>query len=124
MFSSDKKAEIKQKKEQRQAAAQKQELLNKQMANYMGKFFKPIEKSSTIKVRFVVEIEKFSIVVEYLERRIEQSNCSAGDSTTLHRRIRFSCFETSWLFDEIDSILEIRFRTQISSRIYWKHCQQ
>ncbi|CAF0975144.1 unnamed protein product [Adineta ricciae] len=41
-----KKAEIMQKKEQKQAAAQKQEMLQKQMANTMNKYFKPIEKST------------------------------------------------------------------------------
>ncbi|CAF1272106.1 unnamed protein product [Rotaria sordida] len=42
----NKKAEQIQKKEQKQAAAQKQELLHKQMATYMNRFFKPIDKPS------------------------------------------------------------------------------
>lgn len=43
-----KKAEQIKKNEQRQAAAQKQELVNKQMANYMGRFFKPKEKPTQV----------------------------------------------------------------------------
>lgn len=44
----NKKAELIQKKEQKQAAAQKQETAHKQMANYMGRYFKPIEKSAQV----------------------------------------------------------------------------
>ncbi|CAF1414247.1 unnamed protein product [Rotaria sp. Silwood1] len=42
----NKKAEQIQKKEQRQAQAQKQELVHKQMATYMDRYFKPVDKPS------------------------------------------------------------------------------
>ena len=43
-----------QKKEQKQAAAQKQEMLQKQMANTMNKYFKPIEKSTQVRTKLLL----------------------------------------------------------------------
>jgi len=41
-----------QKKEQKQAAVQKQEMIQKQMMNTMNKYFKPIDKSSQVSIHY------------------------------------------------------------------------
>jgi hypothetical protein len=62
-----------QKKEQREAAAQKEEMLKKQMANIMGKFFKPIEKSLQVKLNLTKTlIIKFLIVFRKMDKQQQQ----------------------------------------------------
>ena len=80
-----KKAELTQKKEQRQAAVQKQEMLNKQMANIMGKFFKPIDKSSSVTIVCTLIVAHSEDLLTSLERWIERSSEQWQYPSTMHR---------------------------------------
>ncbi|CAF3647851.1 unnamed protein product [Rotaria sp. Silwood1] len=78
----NKKAEQIQKKEQRQAQAQKQELVHKQMATYMDRYFKPVDKPSQ-DVNFVSDIieniksmKKLDIEINSRPRLNSDSNSS------------------------------------------------